>query len=120
MTRGRYGKVRGMIPLVTAALAFWAAALIARPRRPLPGNEVQELVYVRLLGRQQILTTIALGVTLLALLVGILALPQQDALALSCARWERGAAGAASHTSPPCDELSGGVPRSPYARSNRR
>lgn len=48
---------------VTAAVTLWAAALAAAPRRPRVGNEVQELVYRRLLGRQHLLVLCASAVT---------------------------------------------------------
>ena len=40
-------------------LTCWLCALIAAPRRPRVGNEVAELVYIRLLGRQQRLVLLA-------------------------------------------------------------
>jgi hypothetical protein len=52
-----------MVALVSVPLALWLAAFVARPRRPLPGNEVQELVYSRLLGRYERLVLLALIVT---------------------------------------------------------
>src|SRR3954469_11220852 len=57
-----------MITLAAVSLTCWLCALLAMPRRPLPNNEVQELVYARLLGRQQILMLLALIVTAVALL----------------------------------------------------
>lgn len=38
-----------MVTLATIALTCWLCTLIALPRKPLPNNEVQELVYTRLL-----------------------------------------------------------------------
>ena len=52
-----------MITLTAVALTCWLCALLATPRKPLPNNEVQELVYARLLGRQQTLMLLALVVT---------------------------------------------------------
>ena len=66
-----------MFALAVAAMICWIVVLIARPRTPLPGNEVQELVYSRLLGRQQVLMLFALLVTGMALLVFIVGLPQR-------------------------------------------
>jgi hypothetical protein len=52
-----------MITLAAVALTCWLCSLIALPRKPLPDNEVQELVYARLLGRQHTLMLLALVVT---------------------------------------------------------
>jgi len=41
-----------MLTLIAIPLTCWLCAFVAIPRKPLPGNEVQELVYARLLGRQ--------------------------------------------------------------------
>ena len=56
--------------------ACWLCVLVATLHRPYQGNEVAELVYVRLLGRQQLLMTFA-AVTDLVLLAGVLSLPAQ-------------------------------------------
>src|SRR5690242_12795065 len=53
-----------VLALALIPLTCWLCALVAIPRRPLPGNEVQELVYARLLGRQQRLVLLALVVSL--------------------------------------------------------
>ena len=66
-----------MLTLVAIPLALWFAALVATPRRPLPGNAVEELVYARLLGRQQRLVLLATLVSGLALLLAIALLPQR-------------------------------------------
>lgn len=66
-----------MLAFAIAALICWVVVLAARPRRPLPGNEVQELVYSRLLGRQQMLMLLALLATGVALLVFVVGLPQR-------------------------------------------
>lgn len=58
-----------MLTLAAIPLTCWLCALIALPRKPLPDNEVQELVYARLLGRQRTLMLFALLVTLGGLLV---------------------------------------------------
>lgn len=52
-----------MLVLVAIAITSWCCTLIAAPRRPLPGNEVQELIYARLLGRQQRIALAALVMT---------------------------------------------------------
>lgn len=57
-----------MVTLAAVALTCWVCSLIALPRKPLPNNEVQELVYTRLLGRQHVLMLLALIVTAGALL----------------------------------------------------
>jgi hypothetical protein len=57
-----------MITLAAVALTCWLCSLIALPRKPLPNNEVQELVYARLLGRQHLLMLLALIATAGALL----------------------------------------------------
>lgn len=43
---------------------LWLSALIARPRKPRLGDEVQQLVYTRLLGRQGTLALVAFIATL--------------------------------------------------------
>ena len=60
--------------LITIPLTCWTCAFVARPREPLPGQEIQELVYTRLLGRQQrlpVLAVIATATLLLTFLVGM-------------------------------------------------
>ncbi|MDQ6748939.1 MAG: hypothetical protein M3010_12650 [Candidatus Dormibacteraeota bacterium] len=42
-----------MATLIAVPLTCWLCVLIALPRRPLPGCEVQDLVYTWLLGRQR-------------------------------------------------------------------
>ncbi len=63
--------------LAAATLTCWLAVLVARPRTPLPNNEVQELVYARLLGRQQMLALLALIVTAISFLLIVATLPQR-------------------------------------------
>lgn len=53
-----------MQALIAVTLTCWLCALIAQPRRPLHGGEVAELVYARLLGRQQRIALLASVVTL--------------------------------------------------------
>lgn len=57
-----------MVTLAAVALTCWLCSLIALPRKPLPNNEVQELVYGRLLGRQHFLMLLALVATVAAFL----------------------------------------------------
>src|SRR5205807_728666 len=61
--------------LATIPVTCWLCAWLATPRRPLVGNEVQELVYGRLLGRQQRLVLLAIVATALVFLPLILLLP---------------------------------------------
>jgi hypothetical protein len=64
----------------------WVCALLATPRKPRLGNEVEELVYTRLLGRQQRLVLLACVVTIMTLLVLVLALPRRIDPTLDAAR----------------------------------
>jgi hypothetical protein len=63
-----------MVTLGAVVVTCWLCALLATPRRPLRGNEIEELVYRRLLGRQQtvmLLAVLVTGVALLALAVTV-------------------------------------------------
>jgi hypothetical protein len=71
---------------VAIPLTCWLCVLLALPRKPLPGNEVQELVYSRLLGRQARLVVLALVLTAAAFVVGITTLPTQADPDLTTAR----------------------------------
>lgn len=53
-----------MYLLMLIPLTCWLCALVAIPRKPLPGDEMQELVYRRLVGRHQLLVALAVLVTL--------------------------------------------------------
>ncbi len=66
-----------MTALAVACVICWVMVVAARPRKPLPDNEVQELVYSRLLGRQQTLALLAFFVTAIALLVIVVGLPRR-------------------------------------------
>jgi hypothetical protein len=66
-----------MLPISCAAIMCWSAVLINRQRRPLPGNEVQERVYSRLLGRQQRLILLALIVTMASFFATLAGSPQR-------------------------------------------
>lgn len=68
-----------MYLIAAIPLTCWLCALIAIPRSPRVGNEVAELVYARLLGRQQWLVLLASVLTGAALLAIILALPSHAA-----------------------------------------
>jgi hypothetical protein len=70
-TASRYG---GWVPLMVAiATTCWGCALLAIPRKPLPGNEVAELVYSRLLGRQQRLVLAAAAATVAVVIAALTA-----------------------------------------------
>lgn len=63
-----------MVTLTTIPIVLWFAVLLAKPRKPLPGNEVQELVYSRLLGGQRRVALLALVATMCMFVAGIAAL----------------------------------------------
>jgi hypothetical protein len=75
-----------MIALALACLTCWVMVLAARPRRPLPGHEVQELVYSRLLGRQQTLVLVATVVSGIALVGFVVTASQRATADLRAAR----------------------------------
>lgn len=65
-----------------SATTLWIAVFLVAPHKPLPNNEVQELVYARLLGRQQRVILLAVIVTAVAFLALIADMPHRtDALA---------------------------------------
>jgi hypothetical protein len=64
-----------MLAYAAIPLTCWLAALLAAPRTPRIGNEVEELVYARLLGRQERLRLLAIVATGAAFLWFALALP---------------------------------------------
>jgi hypothetical protein len=66
-----------MLPLAAIALTCWLCVLLAIPRKPLPGNDIAELVYRRLLGCQQRLLLLALIATAIALVGAVAALPER-------------------------------------------
>jgi hypothetical protein len=72
MARGE----NAMVAWVAVLLTCWLCALVAIPRKPRIGNEVEELVYARLLGREQRLVLLACVVTVATLLVLVLSLPR--------------------------------------------
>jgi hypothetical protein len=83
-----------MLMLTAIPLTCWLCALLARPLRPRPGNEVQELVYARLLGRQQWLVLLAFTATVALVMFLILRLPAQLNPDLSVLRQARAGCGA--------------------------
>lgn len=66
-----------MFPYAAIPLTCWLCTLLATPRKPLYGNEVAELVYTRLLGRQQVLRLLAIVATAAVVLMMILTLPSR-------------------------------------------
>ena len=70
-----------MLAYAAIPLTCWLCALIAAPRRPHPGNEVAELVYIRLLGRQQWLVLLAAMATAALFIALAIALPQRGSMA---------------------------------------
>ncbi len=66
-----------MWALIAIPGTCWLCALLAQPRQPLLGNEIEELVYRRLLGRQHRVVLLALLLTLAAFIALIAALPGQ-------------------------------------------
>lgn len=71
--------LQAIIPVFGASAAsLWAAALVAAPRKPLPNNEVEELVYSRLLGRQHRVALLALMITAVGWFMLIAQLPSRN------------------------------------------
>ena len=62
---------------IAVALTCWLCALVASPHKPLPGNEVQELVYARLLGRRERVMLLAIAMTIIAFASIVMTLPQR-------------------------------------------
>lgn len=96
-----------MTALAVAAMICWVMVLVARPRKPLPGNEVQELVYSRLLGRQQMLMLLALFVTAVVLLLIVVTLPQRLDPDLRTVRQAREACVEAQHAASEAEDRGG-------------
>jgi hypothetical protein len=66
-----------MHAMIVVTLTCWLCTLVAIPRKPQVGDEVAELVYCRLLGRQQRLALLAVVATGALLLTVVLSLPQR-------------------------------------------
>ena len=66
-----------MHAMIVVTLTCWACTLIAAPRKPRVGDETAELVYHRLLGRQQRLALVAFVATAALFLTVVLSLPQR-------------------------------------------
>jgi hypothetical protein len=64
-----------MWTLVAIPLTCWLCAIVALPRKPHRGNEVEDLVYTRLFGRQQHLILLALLASAVAIAVFVIRLP---------------------------------------------
>ena len=61
-----------MLVFAAVPLTCWLCTLLAIPHPPQPGDEVEELVYRRLVGRHQLLLACTVIVTLaLALLIAL-------------------------------------------------
>jgi hypothetical protein len=61
--------------MIVVTLTCWACTLVAIPRKPRVGDETAELVYHRLLGRQQRLALLAFVATGALILTVVLSLP---------------------------------------------
>ncbi len=66
-----------MAAWIATILTGWCCALLATPRKPRLGNEVEELVYIRLLGRRHLLIGFAATVTATTALMLVVTLPQR-------------------------------------------
>lgn len=75
MAMSRSQKGPRMLAYVAIPITCWLCALVAIPRKPRVGNEIAELVYVRLLGRQQRLLLLAAAVTAITLLTLVAMMP---------------------------------------------
>jgi hypothetical protein len=62
--------------LIAIPLTCWLCAFVALPRKPRLGNEVEELVYARLLGRHHLLVLLALLATVVLALAVVVTLPR--------------------------------------------
>ena len=94
-----------MLTVAAIPLTLWLAVLVARPRRPLPGNDVAELVYARLLGRQQRLALLAFGATAALFLALFIALPPRVNAELMDLRRAHQACGGVAHGVATCAVL---------------
>jgi hypothetical protein len=75
-----------MWSLIAIPLTCWLCALVALPRKPRLGNEVEELVYTRLLGRHHFLVLLALLATAVLALTFIVSLPRNATPELQAVR----------------------------------
>lgn len=95
--------------LITIPLTCWTCALVACPRKPLPDHEVQELIYTRLVGRQQRLIVVAVVASAAAFLILVLSLPQRVDAGLREQRAARWRCDAVAETAVFCAERHGGL-----------
>ncbi len=66
--------IGSLVPIVgSIAGALWLSALLATPHRPRPADELADLVFARLAGRQQWMVAAAIVATTAAALVRLLA-----------------------------------------------
>lgn len=66
--------IGSLVPIVgSIAGALWLSALLAMPQRPRPADELADLVFARLAGRQQWMVAAAIVATAVAALVRLLA-----------------------------------------------
>jgi len=94
-----------MVTYALVLLTCWFCALLATPRKPRLGNEVEELVYTRLLGRQHLLVFFAAIITAASVVVLIVTLPQQNDPTLGESRRVNQYCAAASANLPFCCKL---------------
>jgi hypothetical protein len=66
-----------MQALIVVTLTCWLCTVVAIPRKPPIGDEAAELIYHRLLGRQQRLVLLAFVATGALFLTIVLSLPQR-------------------------------------------
>jgi hypothetical protein len=72
-----FERSRAMMTCIAVALTCWLCALAASPQKPLPDNEIQELVYARLLGRRERVMLLAVAMTIVAFASIVATLPQR-------------------------------------------
>lgn len=66
--------IGSLVPIVgSVAGALWLSALLATPRRPRPADELADLVFARLVGRQQWMVAAAIVATAAVAFVRLLA-----------------------------------------------
>ncbi len=94
-----------MAAWVATILTGWCCVLIATPRKPRLGNEVEELVYTRLLGRRRLLIGFAATMTAATGLVVVVTLPQRIDPTLGEARRVDQYCAAAAAGQPSCYRL---------------
>lgn len=63
--------------LIAVSFTCWLCMIVAAPRKPQLGNEVEELVYAQLIGRQHRLALLAICITAALFFAAVIALPQR-------------------------------------------